>query len=83
MSTVLLIIIGIGIFAAGMLTGMWISNLRIIALSDTYTPKDGRNPVRQAQDEVLQLQNEIIESRAVKRETLPDGTIKATLKVLR
>ena len=83
MSTILLIIIGIGILVAGMLTGMWISDLRIITLSDTYTPKEGRNPVRQAQDEVLQLQNEIIESGAVKRETLPDGTIKVTLKVLR
>ena len=83
MSTTLLIIICIGIFAAGIFIGTLASCSNIIALSDIYTPKEGRHPAKQAQDEVMQLQNEIIESRAVKRETLPDGTIKVTLKVLR
>ena len=83
MSTVLLIIIVVALLLAGALIGIWVSRPQIITLSDIYTPKDGRNPVRQAQDEVMQLQNEIAASGAIKREILPDGKIKVTLKVIK
>jgi len=70
-------------FLAGALIGIWLYASRCITLSDIYKPKSNRSPEEYKRDAVLQLQNEITKSGAVKWKTLPDGKVKITLRVVR
>ena len=52
-------------------------------VTDTYKPNFSRSRKQQACDDVMQLQNEIAEIEAVKREYLENGKVKLTLKVVK
>jgi len=54
----------------------------VITISDTFKPSTLRSPAQQIQDAIMQLKNELMNTGALKRETLPDGQEKVSLKVV-
>ena len=78
-----MVLIIIASLIAGIIIGRLSISSKIVTLSDVYTPKPDRDPKRMAQDEVMQLQNEIIKSGAVKLEKLPEGRVRVRLKVVK
>ena len=58
-------------------------SIKVVTLSDTLKANVKRTEKQKLGDGVLQLQNEIIKSGAVKYETPVDGEIKVYLKVVK
>jgi len=85
---VLLILAGaIGLFCLGTVTGHKICSemykYRIITIMDEYVPSKNRTTLQQANDDVMQLKNEIAEKGAVVRQYLEDGRVRITLKAVK
>ena len=62
--------------------GWGAKRLNVITISDTFKPSTLRSQSQQIQDAVLQLKNELAATGALKREALPDGFEKVSLKVV-
>ena len=69
-------------FMLGFAIGSIINKPKIAELSDVFTPSSNRSDKKVLQDAVMQLQNEIAGSGAVKHETLDDGTVRVSIKVV-
>ena len=73
--------LGFAMFGVGFLMGRR-PDSDVLELTDTLKPGVKRSNYQVLQDGVMQLKNEIALSGAVKRETLEDGTIRVSIKVL-
>ena len=62
------IIIIIISLATGIFIGLWLKEVRTHTITDTYTPNRSRSDLQQAQDDVMQLKNEIAQAGVIKRE---------------
>jgi hypothetical protein len=67
----------------GFIIGIWYNKQQAITVSDRFTPNRKRTDVQIATDAVMQLQNEIANSGALKMEKLPNGDIRVKLKVVK
>jgi len=67
----------------GILIGLWIRDTQTRIITDTYTPNRSRSDLQQAQDDVMQLKNEIAQAGVIKREELPNGEVKLTIKLIK
>jgi len=82
-------------FLLGYVIGSIINKQKIVELSDVFTPASYRSEKKVLQDAVMQLQNEIVESGAVKIESTSasfgsaqepvsdrDGKVRVSIKVV-
>ena len=68
---------------AGLLIGIWITRAKSITVSDSFKPKKDRTERQIQCDAVMQLQNEIVNSGALKIKEMPNGDLSVKLKILR
>jgi hypothetical protein len=73
---------GLAVLVIGFGLGKITKKRKVITLSDRLVTKTWRSDVQRKQDAVLQLQNEILKSGAVKMKELANGDYRVTLKVV-
>ena len=66
----------------GFLLGLAYKKVNVIEVSDVLNSNVNRSEKQVLGDGLMQLKNEIAATGAVKRETLADGNIKVSLKVV-
>ena len=63
--------------------GRWTVTRKIITVRDKLRPQESKSRRMIARNAVLQLQNEIAETNAVKQEVQEDGWIKVSLRIIK
>ena len=79
---ILFFVIAFAAFLLGWAVSSFVCKPKIMELSDVFTPSPNRSDKRILQDAVMQLQNEIADSGAVKHEALADGKVRVSMKVV-
>ena len=82
MDYVIIIIIVLVMCATSFVIGRMSKMPKIVELSDIFRPSASRTGKNMMKDAVLQLQNEIAESGAVKKEELENGEVVVSIKVV-